>query len=91
MPAPDNLILLADGTYADPKAMKKGGDGVLRHENGVHAATFATGEPLTLGDIPVESKSADAAAMGTEEPAPVVERPAPAAPRPAVRGEAEAG
>lgn len=81
MPAPSNLYLLADGTYADPKACKKGDDGVLRHENGVGVATMATGEPITLGAVGSESRNAAAAAAGVPVvPAePVVVEPAPAA------------
>lgn len=43
--------LLADGTYADPRACSKGTDGVLRHENGVPVAMRDDGEPMTLGKV----------------------------------------
>ncbi len=92
MAVQEKLYLLADGTYADPKACKKGDDGVLRHENGVHVALMGSGEPVTLGDVPVESKNVDAAAMSVAPaPAPA---PAPAEPHPAppvARAEPKAG
>jgi hypothetical protein len=60
----ENLYVLQDGTYADPKACKKGDDGVLRHENGVGVALGANGEPLTVGEATASNAQAASAADG---------------------------
>lgn len=62
-----NLYVLQDGTYADPKACKKGEDGVLRHENGVGVALGANGEPLTVGEATASNAQAASAADGPAE------------------------
>lgn len=63
MKANSNLYLLQDGTYADPKDVSKGKDGVLRHKNGVGVTLNEAGEPFTLGDATALNEEAAAAGI----------------------------
>lgn len=84
MKAPNNLYVLQDGTYADPKACKKGDDGVLRHENGVGVALGENGEPLTVGEATATNALA---AAGADEPGAKVLTTADVAPKTETKAE----
>jgi hypothetical protein len=63
----DDLYLLQDGTYADPKDCSAGKDGVIRHKNGLAVAMRDDGEPMTLHTVAELDGNAAAAEAGAGE------------------------
>lgn len=63
-----SLVLLQDGTYADPSDISRGNDGKLRHKNGVGVALRDDGDPVTLGHA--VDMNAKAAVISGPEPQP---------------------
>lgn len=54
----EDMVVLMDGTQADPDDVSRGKDGVLRHKNGVPVAIGEDGEPETIGKRTARNASA---------------------------------
>lgn len=68
MSAIDEMIVLADGTQANPSDVSRGDDGVYRHKNGMAAAMAADGKPMTIADRTANNKAAADAGKKEEKP-----------------------